>query len=68
MMRTSQDRPGADLCPTGQSRCELGNAEFGLLNLALAHYTGGYPRDPAPTHDQHPVGKRLISPELLVVH
>lgn len=45
-MRTSQDRPGADLCPTGQRRCELGNAEFGLFDLALAHFTGGYPRDP----------------------
>ncbi len=46
MLRTSQGRPGSDLCPTGQSRCELGNAEFGLLDLALAHFTGGYPRDP----------------------
>ncbi len=45
-MRTSQGRPGADLCPTGQRRCESGNAEFGLFDLALAHFTGGYPRNP----------------------
>ncbi len=67
-MRTSQDRPGSDLCPTGQSGASwvTPNSVFWIWRLHIS--PAGTRATPTSTHDRHPVAVLLISPELPVVH